>query len=241
MTKDTLFKKARSSIKPFEFDAAVAQVFDDMIRRSVPHYEETIMRQAELIERHYQTDTLVYDLGCSTGNLGIAICHRMTPVPIPIQAIDSSAPMLAVYAKRLADLPNGECVRLCKQDIRRTQIHNASVVVLNYTLQFVPVSERDALITKIHAGLKSGGILLLSEKTTHPDPAMARMQIEFYYDFKRKNGYSELEISQKREALERVLVPETIEHHLARLQRNGFGSVEVWHKWFNFASMVAIK
>jgi len=54
-------------------------------------------------------------------------------------------------------------------------------------------------------------------------------------------GYSKLEISQKRAALENVLLPETLEAHRSRLDTIGFDAVDVWFQCFNFASMVAFK
>jgi tRNA (cmo5U34)-methyltransferase len=115
------------------------------------------------------------------------------------------------------------------------------VVVLNFTLQFLPEKDRNGMITRVYKGLNPGGVLLFSEKITHADPELARLQQDFYYAFKRENGYTELEISQKREALEKILIPETLNQHMDRLQEAGFATVDIWQKWFNFASLIAIK
>ncbi len=241
MTRDHIYREPRSHVPPFEFDEHVAGVFDDMIRRSVPFYREIIERQVQLIVRYYQPGTRIYDLGCSNGNLGLALCAQMSEADFDMIAVDNSVPMLDAYRTRLVDMPGGDRIRLRQQDIRRVSIENASVVVLNFTLQFLTVNEREAVIRKIYDGLCPGAVLLFCEKITHFDPELAQMQQALYFDFKRRNGYSELEISQKREALEKVLVPETMEQHLKRLQQVGFNSIDIWFKWFNFTAMIAVK
>lgn len=241
MTKDDLYQQPRSPVPPFEFDDQVARVFDDMISRSIPLYREIIDRQVQLISRYYQQGTTIYDLGCSNGNLGLTVCRRMGEQPFTMKAVDNSAPMLSVYRERLeATDCDGRITLLC-QNICETFIENASVVVLNFTLQFLPEKDRNAMIANIYKGLNPGGVLLFSEKITHADPELAKLQQDFYYAFKRENGYSELEISQKREALEKILIPETLDQHMDRLRDAGFAAVDVWQKWFNFASLIAIK
>jgi tRNA (cmo5U34)-methyltransferase len=241
MTKDRIYREPRSQVSPFEFDEHVAGVFDDMIHRSVPHYQEIIDHQVQLIVRYYQPGTRIYDLGCSNGNLGFALCGRMRDAQFEMIAVDNSVPMLDAYRARLADMPGRDRIRLHQRDIRRIAIENASVVVLNFTLQFLTMSERNAVIRSVYDGLYPGAVLLFCEKITHQDPLLAELQQDLYFDFKRKNGYSELEISQKRDALEKVLVPETMEQHQQRLQQAGFSSIDVWFKWFNFAAMIAVK
>ncbi len=241
MAKDDIYLEPRSPVPSFTFDEQVARVFDDMINRSIPFYREIIERQVRMIERLYQPGTTIYDLGCSNGNLGLLVCQRMGDVDFKMISVDNSAPMLDAFQERLAEIPGGDRVTLQCSDIRDVPIENASVVVLNFTLQFLPRNQREALASDIHAGMNIGGAFLFSEKITHQDPQLSELQQDFYYAFKRENGYSDLEISQKREALEKVLIPETIEEHLARLQRVGFKAIDVWQKWFNFAALIAIK
>ena len=241
MTRDEIYQNHKDPVEPFEFDDQVARVFDDMINRSIPLYREIIYRQAQLIHRYYQPGTMIFDLGCSNGNLCLGICRQMENIPFRITAVDNSEPMLKVFAERLAGIPGADRVTMRCEDIGHTTIENGSVVVLNFTLQFLPPDRRSALIERIYNGLTPGGILLFSEKVTHANPMMADLQQELYYTFKRENGYSELEISQKREALEKVLIPDTMEQHLERLQRVGFSAIDLWQKWFNFAAWIAIK
>jgi tRNA (cmo5U34)-methyltransferase len=241
MAKDSLYQSMPTPVPPFEFDDQVAGVFDDMIHRSVPFYSEIIERQTQWVERFYQPGTVLYDLGCSNGNLVIRLACRAGAQPYKIVAVDSSAPMLAAFRRRLAACPLGKHISLQCEDIRRTVIENASVVVLNFTLQFLPPQDRDVLMTRIHNGLARGGILLCCEKITHFNEDMADLQRSFHHAFKRENGYSDLEISRKREALEKVLIPESLESHLQRLQRAGFTAMDVWLKWFNFAALIAVK
>ncbi len=241
MAKDSLYQKPRSPVPPFEFNEQVTRVFDDMLHRSIPFYAEIIARQAQLIQRFYQPGTRIYDLGCSNGNLGLRLSREMGARPFQMVAVDNAAPMLQAYKERLGNPVRGQQITLQCRDICQTEIENASVVVMNFTLQFIPPMQRNAVMDRIHKGLRPGGVLLFCEKITHRDSFMADLQQTFYYAFKRENGYSELEISQKREALERILIPEVLEAHLERLRRSGFESVDVWHKWFNFAALMAVK
>lgn len=241
MTVDDIFNTPRRSVPPFAFDDRVARVFDDMIQRSVPCYEEIIQRQVQLLAHLHQPGTCIYDLGCSTGNLGLGLCRHRPELSFSMKAVDSSGPMLALFKERLRREPHQGEIALQCQDIRQTPIENAGAVVLNYTLQFLPVADRTGILARVYQGLRPNGILLLCEKITHADATLAELQQTFYYRLKRENGYSELEISQKREALEKVLIPETVETHLQRLRHCGFTTMDVWLKWFNFAAFMAIK
>ena len=238
MTKDLIYRNRQDSIAPFAFNAAVADVFDDMIHRSVPMYAEIIRRQARIIESAAPKGARIYDLGSSTGNLALALCRRMPAGTFQLTAVDTSQPMLDISAKRLNAIDRSADVAHVNADVRSIAMESAGTVVANFTLQFIPPADRDALLENIHRSLVPGGIFLFSEKTVHPEPELADLQVDFYYRFKQENGYSELEISQKREALENVLVPETVAAHQERLRRCGFTVYDLWLKWFNFCSWI---
>ena len=241
MCRDTIYSTPKTPVVPFEFNAAVAGVFDDMIHRSVPMYAEIMRRQAQLVKRCCRPETRVYDLGCSTGNLAMALCARMPAGAFEMVAVDSSQPMLDIFKKRLDAAGRSDDITVMCNDIRQVNVERAGAVVVNFTLQFIPPADRDALLKGIYDALVPGGMLLFSEKTMHPDQGLSALQVDFHSRFKRENGYSELEISQKREALENVLVPETVEAHHDRLRRCGFYGIDVWLKWFNFCSWICTK
>jgi len=241
MKKDRVFAKRQDTIEAFEFNEAVTSVFDDMLTRSVPFYMESITRQAQLCLQFYNEKTVVYDLGCSNGNLGIMICKYFGERKFSMVGVDSSCFMIEKYRERLENKVCRKNVRLICGPAEDIEIINASVVILNLTIQFIDPDKRDAIIGKIYRGLCRGGVLLLTEKIISGTEIISDVQQKYYKKFKKENGYSELEISQKRDALEDVLIPETIEAHQDRLQRAGFNSFDVWLKWFNFASFIAIK
>ena len=241
MKKDTIFKEKKNPVPPFEFNENVAQVFDDMITRSVPLYKECVHRQAQLAARFYQKGTRIYDLGCSHGNLGMTFHTIMADAGFDMVAVDSSQPMLDRYARRLKEKETQSSVSLVCDLVENVAIDNASVVVLNLTLQFIAPHRRQAVMQSIYDGLCPGGLLLLTEKIIHENNSINVLQQHYYKKFKRENGYSDLEISQKRDALEDVLVPETLEKHQERLHCAGFANMDIWLKWFNFAAMLAIK
>ncbi|MEA1967295.1 MAG: carboxy-S-adenosyl-L-methionine synthase CmoA [Thermodesulfobacteriota bacterium] len=241
MKKDQIFAEKKDSVSPFEFNKEVASVFDDMLIRSVPLYHESIKQQSRLCCDFFQKNTEIYDLGCSNGNLGIMICKNFKEKPFSMTGVDTSSPMIEKYRTRLKKEKSGNRVCLVCDFAEKIEISNASVVIVNLTMQFINLDKRDELVNSIYHGLASGGVLLLTEKIAHGSEFLSELQLRYYKNFKKENGYSELEISQKRDALEKVLIPETIEMHTKRLERAGFKNMDVWLKWFNFASIIAVK
>jgi tRNA (cmo5U34)-methyltransferase len=238
--KDTLYQQG-GPVTDFVFDERVAAVFTDMINRSVPGYGTILTMIGTLAERYVQDDSTCYDLGCSLGGATLAMRRQIRARRCGIVAIDNSPAMIARCRDILASEPDGVPVSLQCADILGADIANASFVVLNFTLQFVPLQERAALIRRICAGMKPGGMLVLSEKIHVEDPELNALFIDLHHRFKEQNGYTRTEIAGKRAAIENVLVPETLRAHEARIRDAGFGSFAVWFQCFNFASMVAIK
>lgn len=238
---DKIYASPLAKLVDFKFDERVADVFPDMIQRSVPGYG-TLIANIGIIAGHYaQTDTDCFDLGCSLGAVTLSMRQRIKADHCRIIAIDNSAAMIERAERIMAADNNRVPVILRQEDINDTVVENASVVVMNFTLQFIAPQLRDSLIQKIYAGLKPGGALIVSEKLAFAEPAGQQLQQQLHLDFKRANGYSDLEISQKRSALENVLIPETAQAHHQRLQTAGFAQTEQWFQCFNFASFIAIK
>lgn len=240
-SRDNLFAE-KMVPRDFVFDDKVAQVFDDMINRSVPGYSTVIAMIGVMADRYCKEGSCVYDLGCSLGGATLAVANRVTGRNYHLIAVDNSAAMVTRLESKLESLRySGVEIECLCEDIQVTSLKNASVVILNYTLQFIPVADRTELITKIFDGMQPGGILIVSEKIQFPDQDLNALFTDLYHSFKENMGYSKLEISQKRAALENVLIPETIDQHRDRLSRAGFHSIDVWFQSFNFASMVAFK
>ncbi|MEZ5490020.1 MAG: carboxy-S-adenosyl-L-methionine synthase CmoA [Gammaproteobacteria bacterium] len=239
--KDTLFASDAAPTS-FVFDAKVADVFEDMINRSVPGYA-TIVSMIGLLARQYcQPDSNVYDLGCSLGAATLAIHSQVPHQDFRLIAVDNSPAMVERCRMNLQRMNGSQtAVDLRCADILETEISAASVVVLNFTLQFIALEERAALIERIYRGMLPGGILILSEKIRFPNSTLDQLFIDAYHSFKQRMGYSDLEISKKRSALENVLIPEAITTHKERALAAGFQTVDVWFQCFNFASLVAIK
>lgn len=240
-SKDTIFANPLAAIEDFRFDDSVAAVFPDMIKRSVPGYQAIINMIGELAGRYAQPGSRCYDLGSSLGAATLAMRQSVAADNCRIVSVDNSPEMLQRAEKIIAEDSSPIPVELRCEDIVDTEIENASVVVLNFTLQFIPVAERDALIARIYRGLRPGGVVILSEKVSFDDPQYHALMIELHHNFKRANGYSDLEIAQKRSALEKVLLPETLATHQQRFKKAGFASSDVWFQCLNFASMLAIK
>jgi len=242
--RDEVYAEAMGEVASFAFDEGVTRVFPDMIARSVPGYAATLSAAASLARRFAQPGSRLYDLGCSRGACLAAMAGALPAEgDFELVGIDSSAAMLSACERDLnaEGLPReGLSLELIEGDIRALPLDNASVIILNFTLQFVPVEDRLALLTKAREALRPGGVLLLSEKIEIAHPALDELCVELHHEFKRAQGYSALEVAQKRDALIKVLIPETLKAHQARLAQAGFVGAEVWYQVFNFCSLVAL-
>lgn len=239
--RDMLFSAPIASLGDWTFDERVAEVFPDMIQRSVPGYSNIISMIGMLAGRFVTPASHVYDLGCSLGAATLSARRNINHEGCRIIAVDNSAPMVERCRRHLDAFRAATPVDVLEADIRNVPIENASLVILNFTLQFLAPDDRLALLSKIYQGLNPGGALVLSEKFSFPDQEMGELLFDMHLDFKRANGYSELEISQKRSMLENVMLTDTIDTHKARLQAAGFTHCELWFQCFNFGSLVAIK
>lgn len=239
--RDRFFEAPESGECDFRFTEEVATVFDDMVGRSVPFYDEMQRMVCELAGDFAEPGTRLYDLGCSTATTLIALDQAVHP-DVRFVGVDNSAPMLDQARVKLADAGVRRPVDLVCTDLHDgPAIENASVVTMILTLQFVRPLFRERIVRRIAAGLNPGGCLLLVEKITPMNSTLNRLFIKHYYDFKRRNGYSETEIARKREALENVLIPYRPEENQTLLRDAGFSCAEELFRWYNFTAMVALK
>jgi tRNA (cmo5U34)-methyltransferase len=236
--RDQVFSRPLSEVKAFEFNETVAGVFQDMILRSVPGYALLLRMIGLYASIFVQPGSRVYDLGCSLGEASLVIADQSSGIDRDIIAVDSSSAMIDKCRQHpdTAQEIEWRCA-----DIRATDISNASMVVLNLTLQFLPPAERLALLQKSFNGLRAGGVLVLSEKVVFADATENQRMQQLYQGFKKTMGYSDLEISQKRTALENVLIPDDEQQHQERLKIAGFNEIYQCFRGFNFVSYLAIK
>lgn len=238
---DLIYSSPAAQVKDFTFDAQVVEVFPDMISRSVPGYNTIIDTIGRLSQRFVQNNSQIYDLGCSLGAATLAMRKNITAEQCNIVSVDNSSAMVERCKMHINAFKGETPVDVIEANIQEVEIQNASMVVLNFTLQFIDKAERQALINKIAAGINTGGILVISEKISHGDAVIDEHLINLHHDFKRTNGYSELEVAQKRTALENVMKTDSIEQHIERLKQAGFNHVSPWFQCFNFISFIAIK
>jgi len=234
--KDEVFK--RKIKKQFEFDEDVASVFDDMLNRSVPFYKESLDLTTSFALKYAKENSCIYDLGCSTASTLINISKK-SDIKLKLIGIDSSAAML----KRAEHKANAFAIdlNLINDDIFNINFKSSSVIISNYTLQFIRPLQREKLIKKIYNSLDVGGVFIFSEKTISENKLLNKQFIDKYYEFKKIQGYSQFEISQKREALENVLIPYTYEENKKMILDAGFSHFDCIFKWINFATFIAIK
>ena len=236
--RDEIYKD-KVDISKFTFDQKVVDVFDDMVLRSVPGYKQMI-ELIGLAGRTYPVvNSNVYDLGCSTGAVTLSIASNLKSASVKIFSIDNSKEMIEQCSKNLSGTEAN--IKYICDDIEKIQLDNASLIVLNLTLQFINPQYRSDLIKRIFKSLLPGGALIISEKIINENEEINKSLISLHESFKRENGYSETEIAQKRKAIEDVLIPESIEQHLKRLSDAGFKKPLVQMQCINFASFLAVK
>ena len=226
----------------FKFDHQVANVFENMISRSVPGYDNVITMSGILASKFVKDNANCYDLGCSLGATSFSIQKRLTSKNCRIYAIDNSSAMISRLKSLLLiseEYPTPIIPIL--GDINEIEMENNQLTAINFTLQFLKISQRQSLLEKIYNSMTPGAVLILSEKIKSSNDEENNLLIDIYHQWKETNGYSKREIEKKREALENVLIPESIETHQARLEKIGFKNFSVWFRCFNFVSMVAFK
>ena len=238
---DLIYSKPQAKVADFRFDETVVEVFPDMIQRSVPGYNTIIETIGQLSERYVQDNTNVYDLGCSLGAASLAMRRSIKAENANIIAIDNSQAMVERCKMHVNAFKANTPCTVKQGDILVEDMHNASMIVLNFTLQFIAPEQRQTLINKVADALVPGGIFVLSEKIYDHDPVCKELLNDLHHNFKRANGYSELEIAQKRSAIENVMKPDLLDNHLQRMKLAGFSHATPWFQCFNFFSIVAIK
>ncbi|SMF76335.1 carboxy-S-adenosyl-L-methionine synthase CmoA [Pseudobacteriovorax antillogorgiicola] len=237
--KDELFA-SKQYPKPFAFNAEVAGVFDDMVKRSIPLYCDVTTYLGDWALDYYKAGSHIYDIGCSTGTTMIHLAQRLEK-PVTFFGVDNSSAMIAKAEEKLDHAPEQHRYQLICDDVMNVAISNASVVIINYTLQFLPITQRLALLQKIYDGLCPGGILFVSEKVRFDNPQFQETSTKIYEEFKERQGYSRTEIEKKKEALDNVLIPFTEQEHKDFLGQAGFSHCDSVMKWNNFMSLVAFK
>lgn len=225
----------------FDFNKRVVEVFDDMLDRSIPFYQDVIAATAQLLRIHLEQGDSVCDLGCATGTSLIKLARLLRDKKISYTGIDSSEAMLEKARLKAEYYSAEDTLSFYQEDISKIERPATGAFIMNYTLQFIRPLQRPPLIHRLYNNLKPGGILILSEKTIQPDKNLNRSYIDIYHRFKQERGYSELEIARKREALENILIPFSSGENISLLENAGFHRVTTFFQWFNFSSLVAFK
>lgn len=240
MTEDTLYASGAVG-EDFTFNDRVAEVFDDMLNRSIPYYQTVIEGMAQLVSRNASKGTVLYDLGCSTGTTLLELSRRLPADRFRYVGIDNAPAMLEKARKKSAMFGKSGLIEFREADITTCALPSAAAILCNYTMQFLRPMARLDFVQRIYDVLPENGLFFLSEKTISHAKRLNRDFIDIYHSFKRHQGYSELEIAAKREALENVLIPFSLEENISLLRETGFAEIEPYFKWFNFTSIIALK
>lgn len=241
MQRDNLYAKSQAIVDAFQFDAQVASVFDDMIKRSVPGYTMMLEMLGVVANKYAQDNSNCYDIGCSLGASTLAIAQNTQANNCNIIAIDNSQAMIDQCHKVIAATSLTPSIELLCQSAQTIEFSNISLCSMNLTLQFIAVDERHTLLSNIANNMLDGGVLFLSEKIRFDDELTQTQLTDLHHQFKKHQGYSDLEIAQKRSAIDNVLIPETLSEHKERLLKAGFSKVTLALQAFNFVTLLAYK
>ncbi|STA73987.1 methylase [Campylobacter lari] len=233
--KDEIFKKPLE--KQFEFDKSVASVFDDMVSRSVPFYTQNLKLIVELIDHFAPQNAKICDLGCSTASLLLALYEKRKD--FLLSGVDEANAMLEIAKNKCQAF--GARVEFYQKNLDDFDFFKNDVFIATYTLQFIRPPKRQELVDKIYQNLNENGMFVFSEKILYEDVKIAKKMIQIYEQYKLEQGYSKLEISSKREALENILIPYTQNENITMLKKAGFSKVESVFKWVNFETFIAFK
>lgn len=242
MKRDEVFAGTAARASDFVFNREVAEVFDDMLIRSVPFYLEQQSMIKELARKFFQKGTNIYDLGSSLGTTLINMSKEIGREANRLIGYDNSMPMIERAIARIKQEGLEDRIEIVCQDLNeQVAIENASVVTICWTMQFVRPLQREKLLKQIYDGMVKDGTLIITEKILTNSTDMNRLFVELYYDFKKRNGYSDEEIARKREALENVLIPYRIDENIELYKRCGFHQAETFFQWYNFAGFLCVK
>lgn len=239
--KDEIFAEGKFQSGSFRFNDSVASVFDDMANRCIPYYREVIQLTASAADKFVPDNGLIYDIGCSTGNTLLFIAKALREKKVNLVGIDPSESMLNKAKEKASVYTYSHDIQFLEGSAEGFEFKNADMIILNYTLQFIAPEKRSELIQKLYDSLNPGGMLILSEKLRQEDEDVQEFNTETYEAFKAGNGYSYLEIANKRQALENILVPGSLSSNLDLLRNSGFERIEILFKWLNFTTFLAFK
>ena len=195
----------------------------------------------DILSRFLNSRDIVYDLGSSTGTTLIKVSEKLSKMDLRYVGVDGSEAMIKKSRSRVKMFSHTSGIDFVLSDINDFETKDAGAVILNYTLQFLRPVIRESFLKKVHGFLREKGVLVMSEKVISHDPVINRAFIDFYINFKKSMGYSDLEIAKKREALENVLIPFSVSENIELLKKVGFVHVEPFFQWFNFVSILAVK
>jgi tRNA (cmo5U34)-methyltransferase len=238
--KDTVYSEPLNDVGEFRFDGQVADVFENMIQRSVPGYSLLLEMIGMLTNKYAEPGTNCYDLGCSLGASTLKVRQNL-PANCTVIGVDNSEAMVDRCRHNMQRDHSQAVVDIRLENLEDTEIDNASIVVMNFTLQFINDNKRPEILRRIATGLNKGGILILAEKIKFEDESRQQLMTDLHHEFKAYQGYSDLEIAQKRSSLENVLVPNTVDEHIQRLREAGFSTAALCVRCLNFVAFLAIK
>lgn len=235
------YDKTKLNNKCWVFNEEIIDIFPEMLERSIPGYSIIIYIITMLLNYFVTDDTYIYDMGCSLGEVTLSINKKIKARNCEIIAIDKSEAMINSFKKKLVGLKLNAKINIIEDNICNIPIKNASMVILNFTLQFLSLHEQKNILQSIYTGLNSGGVLILSEKFKFSNRFFNKIICNLHHDFKKNNGYSEKEILEKKSMLKKVMLIDTIENHKKKLIEIGFNHIELLFQYLNFGSLLAIK
>ena len=223
----------------WKFDEQVSQHFDTHVRKSVPLYEEVQKAVIEISEWFIRDNSVVYDLGSSTGEtISLLLQKHSRKKNVRFIGVEESLPMIEIARKKCSS----ELVQFLQQHIEEiNEFANIDLVLSLYTLQFLPLWKRKKVLQRIYNGLVEGGAFIFVEKIRAENSLFEDIWNDLYWDFKQENGLNEQQVIKKAQSLRGVLIPLSLTENLSLLSDVGFQCMDTFIKWHNFAGIIAVK
>jgi len=221
----------------WKFSGDVSKNFEEHIKRSVPYYQDGHKLIESLSDFFVKDDSLIYELGSSTGKLSFNLAKRHELKGAWFKAIEIEEDMVKEAKKRY----KSKNLEFICDDVITLDYEKADMFISYYTVQFIHPKFRQDLIDRVYESLNWGGAFVMFEKVRANDARFQDIITTLYSDFKLENGFSADEIIAKQRSLKGVLEPFSSNANVDMLKRAGFVDIITVFKYLNFEGILAIK
>ena len=242
MKNKNFFGKGISSIEgtDWKFNKNVSNQFDKHVRQSIPHYEDIQRYICSLSEWFIKENSLIYDLGCSTGETAKNLLKKFPKKKFKYIGYDVSSEMIKIARKK--NKKNMKRALFKLGDINKINFKkNTNLFLSVLTFPFLNSVERINLYKKIFKSLNNGSALIFVDKIRSSNSFYEDIFNQTYFDFKIENRLTHTQVLNKSKSIRGSMQLFEVNEIEQFLKKVGFKKIEIFFKWFNFIGIIAIK